>query len=87
MDTIFAAFERALHWVVLSVSISLINRFDQHFLYSTTASIGVIVYVVFCLIDTLCVRVPGLDMMAFREPDLRRPESKDYCVQSTNALE
>lgn len=84
---IFAAFERALHWVVLLVSISLINRFDQHFLYITTASTGVIVYVVFCLIDTLCVRVPGLDMMAFREPDLRRPESKDYCVLSTNALE
>jgi len=84
---IFAAFERALHWVVLLVSISLINRFDQHFLYITTASTGVIVFVVFCLVDTLCVRLTGLDMMAFREADLRMPESKDYCVQSTNALE
>lgn len=67
---IFAAFERALHWVVLSVSISLINRFDQHFLYITTASTGVLVYIVFCLIDTLRVRITGLDMMAFRAAEL-----------------
>ena len=60
---IFAAFERALHWVVLSVSISLINRFDQHFPYIATASTGVIVYKIFCLVDTLRVHITGTDVI------------------------
>jgi hypothetical protein len=62
-DTIFAAFERALHWVVLSVRILSVNRFDHHFLYIATASIGVIVHIIFCLVDTLGLPRTGFVMI------------------------
>jgi hypothetical protein len=45
------------------VSIALINRFDQHFLYIATALTGVIVYIIFCLFDTLRVPITGIDMI------------------------
>jgi hypothetical protein len=53
---IFAAFERALHWVVLLVGILLISTSDHHFLFIATALSGVIVHIISCLVDTL--RVP-----------------------------